>query len=52
MKCGSIYVYYNKGQADALESIILGDGKNILGCFSILIEYACNEAIRVDNLRV
>ena len=33
----------NKGQANALESIILGGAKKILGCSS-----TCNEAFRED----
>ena len=34
----------NKNQASALEAIILGGAKNILGCSSI----TCNEAVRGD----
>ena len=41
----------NKGQANALESIILGGAKKILGCSS----RTCNEAVRgdmgIDTLR-
>ena len=41
----------NQGQANALESIILGGAKKILGCSSRM----CNEAVRgdmgIDTLR-
>ena len=34
----------NKGQTNALESVVLGGGKKILGCSS----KTCNEAVRGD----
>ena len=48
MKSGNVIA---KGQANALESIILGHAKKILGCSST----TCNEAVRgdmvIDTLR-
>ena len=35
---------FNKGQTNALESVVLGGGKKILGCSS----KTCNEAVRGD----
>ena len=44
LKYGNEVWECNKGQANALESIILGGAKKILGCSS----RTCNEAVRGD----
>ena len=44
IECGSEVWESNKGQTNALESVVLGGAKKILGCSS----KTCNEAVRGD----